>query len=268
MRRAITALLLSFAFIVPAQADAPMLLPKLKPKNLMARHTKQPPATQDEQPIQDIESAPSQPAPLKIRFPATTAGYKKADVLGARKACAERLKGLDLVFEPLAPIGKQGGCGTAAPILLTEVAGVTITPPAETNCALAEALFHWVAWSVKPAAAKHLKKKLVTINNASSYACRRRNNKSTGKLSEHAFANAFDVSTLAFSDGSSTNIKGDWSGLKQLVGASGKAAFLRTIRQYACLRFTTVLGPGSDPYHGDHFHVDLAKRRPGSRVCR
>jgi hypothetical protein len=28
-----------------------------------------------------------------------------------------------------------------------------------------------------------------------------------------------------------------------------------------------VLGPGSDGYHEDHVHVDLAERRGGYRVC-
>jgi Extensin-like protein C-terminus len=29
----------------------------------------------------------------------------------------------------------------------------------------------------------------------------------------------------------------------------------------------TVLGPGSDGYHEDHVHVDLAERRNGYRIC-
>ena len=31
--------------------------------------------------------------------------------------------------------------------------------------------------------------------------------------------------------------------------------------------FNFVLGPGSDGYHEDHVHVDLADRRSGYRVC-
>ncbi len=29
----------------------------------------------------------------------------------------------------------------------------------------------------------------------------------------------------------------------------------------------TVLGPGSDGYHEDHVHVDLAERRNNYRIC-
>jgi hypothetical protein len=39
------------------------------------------------------------------------------------------------------------------------------------------------------------------------------------------------------------------------------------MRQSACTRFTTVLGPGSDRDHETHLHVDLAERRGGYRIC-
>ena len=34
----------------------------------------------------------------------------------------------------------------------------------------------------------------------------------------------------------------------------------------ACGDFTTVLGPGADVYHGDHFHLDVLMRKNGSSV--
>ena len=52
-----------------------------------------------------------------------------------------------------------------------------------------------------PAAKDNLKKRVVKINNASAYVCRRRNNSLTGKISEHAKANALDIATLGFEDG-------------------------------------------------------------------
>lgn len=264
MFRILAAAVLGAALANSAQADSDILLPRLKPKAVVDSLSKQPEPVVTTEP----DVLYGRATVNTIKFPPTTRGYSKAAVQRARERCMARLKGLEFEFEALPPLGRSGGCGTAAPLMLKSVAGVRINPPAEANCDFAEALYHWVAWAAKPAARKHLKKTLVTINNASAYACRRRNNKSSGKMSEHAFANALDISTLVFDDGSSTNIKGDWSGLKQKLGASNKASFLRTIRQYACIRFSTVLGPGSDPYHGDHFHVDLAKRKSGFRVCR
>ena len=39
------------------------------------------------------------------------------------------------------------------------------------------------------------------------------------------------------------------------------------LRDAACARFSTVLGPGSDGYHESHVHLDLAERRSGHRMC-
>jgi hypothetical protein len=206
--------------------------------------------------------------PIAIRFPGGNGDWPAVKVAAAQKACRSKLAGLDIRFDAMAPIGQDGGCGTPGAILINSIAGVAIDPPAEANCDLAEALHAWIAWSVKPAAQEHLGKTLTVVHNASAYACRRRNNSASGKMSEHAYANALDISTLGFDDNSSTNIKGDWSGLKQLVGLSDKSAFLRRIRRDACIRFTTVLGPGSDPYHGDHFHIDRAHRKSGYRICK
>jgi hypothetical protein len=218
-------------------------------------------------PIPRLKPVATPPAVVVEPPVVASRGWSKAAIVAARLECRQRLKGVVLDFEFMPPFGQEGGCGAASALMVRSIAGVTIMPPAELTCDMAEALYAWVSTSVQPAAQLNLKKKLIVINNASAYACRRRNNSATGKISEHAKANAFDIATLGFSDGSETSIKGDWSGLKQLIGASSQGAFLRRIRRDACIRFTTVLGPGSDRYHGDHFHVDVARRRNGYRIC-
>jgi hypothetical protein len=243
MWKCLLALLLLMA---PAQAD--VILPRLKPAGVAA-------------------PAPPPPPRLDLQFPDATSGWPPEIVSAEREQCRTLLTGLDLVFKPLAPVGTEGGCGSPAPLEVSAIDGVAISPVAEMDCHLAEALHHWISWSVKPAAKESLGLDLVRVHNASAYACRRRNNASTGKLSEHAFMKALDISTLEFSDGSQTTVKGDWSGVKAALGVSGKAAFLARIRRDACIRFSTVLGPGADSHHGDHFHVDVIQRRNGFRVC-
>jgi hypothetical protein len=211
----------------------------------------------------------SENPPAQVEFPpiGNLAGWPKDVVSAERLECTERLKGLDIKFVTMAPFGQPNGCGAPAALKVSHIAGVAIVPEAELTCDMSEALHGWISSSLIPAARQNLKRQLVKINNASAYVCRRRNNAATGKLSEHAKANALDISTLGFDDGSSINIKGDWSGLKQILGVSTQGIFLRRIRSDACIRFTTVLGPGSDPYHGDHFHVDVARRKNGYRIC-
>jgi hypothetical protein len=204
---------------------------------------------------------------LPLSGNAAFADWTDAEIKAAQAECKTRLQNMDIIYDAPQVIGQKGGCGAPAAITVSRIAGVDISPPAELNCDMAEALHGWVSSSAAPSARQFLKKKLVKINNASAYVCRRRNNAKTGKLSEHAKANALDISTLGFDDGSMISIKGDWSGLKQLVGVSAQGKFLRVIRRDACIRFTTVLGPGSDPYHGDHFHIDVARRKNAYRIC-
>jgi hypothetical protein len=90
------------------------------------------------------------------------------------------------------------------------------------------------------------------------------NHVSGARLSEHGYANALDVSVFILSDGRKVTVKGGW------YGADVDRRFLRDVHHGGCREFTTVLGPESDSYHRDHFHLDLARHgRDGlKRICR
>ena len=47
-----------------------------------------------------------------------------------------------------------------------------------------------------------------------------------------------------------------------------KRGLLNTVRADGCQYFTTVLGPGYNADHADHFHFDIKSRRNGYRACR
>lgn len=210
------------------------------------------------------------PAPEET--PATReekAGWSAAEIAAAKAACGE-LAGLDIAYEPLEPIGAPGACGAAAPIKVKRIAGVALVPEATLTCPMAAALHGWISKSVKPAAERRLKTGITEIRTATSYACRRRNNSSSGKMSEHSKANALDMAGFSFArqQAGVTVGGGNWGeGLLSVLGLSKQGSFLDDIRKDACSFFTTVLGPGSDPSHGDHFHVDVLQRKGGYRIC-
>ena len=81
---------------------------------------------------------------------------------------------------------------------------------------------------------------------------RRRNHNPNARLSEHSYGNALDIMAFVLNDGNVVTVKGGWRGTEQEQG------FLRDVFFEACQRFKTVLGPGSDALHYDHFHLDLA----------
>jgi hypothetical protein len=133
---------------------------------------------------------------------------------------------------------------------------VALEPPPTLRCTMAAAIGDWVRDEIGPAAAG-LGAPLRAIENYDSYDCRGMNRVSGAKLSEHGKANALDIRSLRLTDGK----------VVRLTDIAVARGFRERIRQSACVRFTTVLGPGSDGYHEEHVHVDLAERHGGYRLC-
>ncbi len=176
-------------------------------------------------------------------------------------ACLTRLEALGVAFTREDAITDRGSCNVASPLSVASIgSGVAIAPAAILNCRTAEALALWARDVMSPAAAKHLDAKPNKLVNASAYVCRPRNNQAGAKLSEHATANAFDISEIAFADRNPVAIAS--RGLGEPEGR-----FQRAIREGSCRYFTTVLGPGSNAAHATHFHFDMARRRGGYRLC-
>ncbi len=156
-------------------------------------------------------------------------------------------------------VSGKGVCGIKNAVQVTKVSGVTLSQPAKMNCETARSLNVWVAQSAKPAVARQ-GGGLKGLKVAAHYVCRTRNHKRGAKVSEHGKGRAIDLSAFYLADGSEISVLRDWG-----KGSKGKA--LRSMRKGACGPFGTVLGPGSDRYHRDHFHFDTAKYRSGP-YCR
>ncbi|MCU0819248.1 MAG: extensin family protein [Beijerinckiaceae bacterium] len=139
-----------------------------------------------------------------------------------------------------------------------------LKPEATLTCPMVAWLDDWLATAVQPAALAWMGQGVKEIRTGGSYSCRRRNHQPGAKLSEHAFGNAIDIMSFVFADGSVTTVKGGWRGSEMEQG------FLREVLNSACGKFRTVLGPGSDAFHHDHFHLDLARHdaRGQRRYCR
>lgn len=163
-------------------------------------------------------------------------------------------------------LGGPSLCGTERPYEVTAVddGRVRLKPPALLRCPMIPQIERWMREHVTPAALYHFGAEVVEISVAGSYSCRPIMHKAGGKLSEHGYANALDVSAFTLSNGKKITLIRGWNGSPQ------ERAFLRAAHRGACQHFTTVLGPEYNRAHHDHFHVDLARRgRDGlGRVCR
>ncbi|WP_420397358.1 extensin family protein [Nioella sp.] len=155
--------------------------------------------------------------------------------------------------------GRINGCGIAEPVRVREIDGITLAQPATINCDTALAVQEWLNDAVIPTVGRH-GGGVASLRVVASYSCRTRNNQPGARLSEHATGNAIDIAGIGLVDGSEISVLDDWDG-----GREGR--ILRQLHEAACGTFGTVLGPGADRYHRDHFHFDVAAYRNGA-YCR
>lgn len=225
------------------------------------------------------EAKPSEPAKEPLSKEPTTPASENKDTTSpetkaeppekedpqAYAACLADLKQTGVEFSEAKPIDDGNGCGIDKPLVVRSVLpGIKLEPEATMRCQTALTLSRWAKTSVVPAAEIAYGPKaprITAFNQATSYACRNRNNAETGKISEHAHGNAIDIAGFTFSDGTAFTIQPRGKD-STLVGA-----FERAITASACLFFTTVLGPESDAAHESHLHLDVMKRRNGYRYC-
>jgi hypothetical protein len=212
----------------PAQG-AP--LPRSKPVPSQAAH---PPSQHDSLPPHDAEAWPSD--------------------------CSVRL-GAIARFTPRPTENGPGQCGAADLVQLEGIVMrngtlVSIAPPAILRCPMAEAVAQWVQEDLGPAS-NELQSPIVAIANEGSYECRGRNNDPNAKVSEHGRANALDLGSMRLANGA----------VIDLSDGSSPQSFRQRVRDTGCRRFTTVLGPGADPYHANHIHLDLIERARNYRIC-
>ena len=185
----------------------------------------------------------------------------------AEKACiAEHRVQLSRYLQPRGrEIDGPGICGLTEPFMVGAVAGdsVQLDNVATLDCSMIAALDEWVTKVVQPVAQARFGQSVAQIDTMGSYSCRGMNGQAGAKISEHAFGNALDVGGFRLADGRRITVVHDWT-----RGDEQSQAFLRDVHAGACETFTTVLGPGSNAFHYNHIHVDLAMHGGGRHYCK
>ncbi len=178
------------------------------------------------------------------------------------RICLSDLKSKSVKFSAMPNQSFGGGCRTIDTIKLMDF-GIPTTNLGAMTCPLASNFAAWARNAVLPAARQYLGSEVVRIETLGTYSCRNVNGGRSGKLSQHAFGNAVDISAFVLKDGRRISVLGGWRGDKS------EQIFLRRLHQSACKRFGTVLGPDYNGAHANHFHFDMAQSmKDGSGYCR
>ena len=169
--------------------------------------------------------------------------------------CVNRLRQAGLGTALKVTRGAGTSCELHGTVDLARLSKATLRPE-ETRCAVAARLYMWERHLLQPTARRILGEEIAEVLHYGSSACRTIRGRSG--MSEHATANAFDISGFRTASGREILLKRDWRKLTR----EGK--FLHAARDGLCDWFNVTLSPDYNAAHADHFHVDMG----WYRTCR
>lgn len=216
--------------------------------------------------------------------------------------CAASLAGSGANYRPVADFSAPGGCGTHDAVRIMRSDDVQYNHDFIASCPLALAWVRFERQTVQPAALAVFGQHVKEIDHVGSYACRgvrterrageREGNTVDGSgarpsphLSQHATANAIDLTGFVLENGKRITVESDWEseagvgggvGESSGVGSNGGSTeastsaatqarlasrFLLLVHDGACRTFNTTLGPDYNALHKTHFHVDMGPYR-------
>src|SRR5215510_2178743 len=186
--------------------------------------------------------------------------FDTANITSALSDCDQRLAEIADI-ELLPRLIGPGECGgrdliRLNAVLLPNRKRVEVRPTAVLRCAMAESIAAWLRDEASGYVTA-LGDALRSVDTYGSYECRGRNWVADAKVSEHGKGNAIDLRALVLADGRHIT----------LTDETFSKPFRENLRDSACHRFTTVLGPGADSHHNDHIHLDSLERNDGARIC-
>ena len=168
-------------------------------------------------------------------------------------SCVASLTRNGVDFEPVATPASEGNCRVEIPVRLrsVETSAGRIALPEGPVVGCRFALQFSLYLKDMGAAAAAMDKRVSKLATGPGFVCRGRNGDASGKLSEHAYGNALDITTIGMASGETIKVA------DALNAGSPSHALLRDIRARACGYFSTVLGPGANAAHAEHFHFDM-----------
>jgi hypothetical protein len=264
-------------------AKEPMVKPKAKPRRVVKRSLPKLKRTitelvpvipiPKEKPILTGTTEPAPPEPRDkpekgdmLALPASLRKSAAAPPPGnptlmsdtaAGSVCRLQLDTLGAVFETMKDSRTSGDCRVENPVRLSALrkadSRIEFPDGPILKCEFAMKFAEWLVDAGAPIVRAQAKSPIAKLWTGPGYQCRGRNGDASGKVSEHGFGNAVDITNFKLEDGRVFEVK------DAAKPSSPAYATLKGLRGSACGYFTTVLGPGTNSAHETHFYLDLGK---------
>ncbi|WGI21985.1 extensin family protein [Amylibacter sp. IMCC11727] len=176
--------------------------------------------------------------------------WKLSKAVSDPMLCWAALSASGTIYSTREDQNNSDSCHIRTPTRITRIDATRLNP-VETRCEIALRWAMWDRHGVQTAARKHLGSSVTRVHHFGSYSCRKI--AGSNRMSQHATANAIDISGFDLADGTKIRLRNDWD------GPADKAAFLRDVRNSACSWFGLVLSPDYNAAHHDHFHMDQGR---------
>ena len=177
--------------------------------------------------------------------------WRIAELKHDRALCSRMLKAPMISATPVSASPIKNGCGWENAVRVSNAGGAALSV-GTVSCEVAAGMAMWLAHEVQPRAASILGSRVTSVQHAGTYSCRDvKGRKFLPSIrSQHATANALDVSGFTLADGRKISIERHWR------GTGLEARFLHEIHARACRYFRLAIGPEFNALHSDHFHYD------------
>ncbi|MFN3912130.1 extensin family protein [Hyphomonas sp.] len=194
---------------------------------------------------------PFMPLDLNNR-PGLASHFKMTQLERHPAACFDALDSSGVLYTVLDDSPRGAACGLYDALTLDR----SLTPYSATlsmTCSQTASLYMWERHVARPAAVEIFGSPLARIETYGSFSCR--NIAGTARKSEHAGANAVDISGFRLANGRLINVKTHWD------KGGPEDRFLKRVHKGACRIFSVTLGPDYNAAHADHFHFDMGDAR-------
>lgn len=197
--------------------------------------------------------------PLDVRAPRDfLTSFRHWRTIHDNGLCEAALAQSGLVYKPMADSTGPGGCELKDVVRVAQSDDMRFSAPFLATCPLALDIAFFEHQYLQPAAVESFGERVARVEHVGSYACRNVNHQQDGALSQHASANAIDLTGFVLANGKRITLA-RWDD-----AASPEGIFLRRVHDGACQSFNTTLGPDYNALHKTHFHVDMG----AYRICR